>query len=89
MTQLSLVSLKFGILKNLASVRHQHKYNLLGKSNEQGDLERQLGIKFEPQQRHMADVAFQELEAADLIQPTYDDLISSISRFRDRPVHEG
>ena len=73
---LNLVSLKFAILKILASVRHEHKYNLLGKSNAQDDLERQLGIRFEPEQRHMADVAFQELETADLIRPTYDDLIS-------------
>ena len=73
---LNLVSLKFAILKVLASVRHQHKYNLLGKSNAQGDLERHLGIQFEPGQRHLADVAFQELETAELIRPTYDDLIS-------------
>ena len=73
---LNLASLKFAILKILSSVRHQHKYNLLGKSNAEGDLERQLGIRFEPEQRHMADVAFRELETSDLIRPTYDDLIS-------------
>lgn len=73
---LNLASLKIGILKVLASVRHQHKFSLLGRGNEQGDLERQLGIRFEPAQRHMAAVAFAELEAGGFVQPTYDDLIS-------------
>lgn len=68
--------MKIAILKALLSVRHQHKFNLLGKGNDQGDLERQLGVRFDPEQRHMAAVAFAELEAADLIRPTYDDLIA-------------
>src|SRR5262245_51528279 len=73
---MDLRSLKFGILRVLSSVRHQHRFNLLGKSNVQGDLERHLGVTFEPGQRHLADIAFRELEAADLIRPTYDDLIT-------------
>jgi diguanylate cyclase (GGDEF)-like protein len=68
--------LKIAILKALVSVRHQHKFNLLGKGNDQGELERQLGVRFDPEDRHMAAVAFAELEAADLIRPTYDDLIA-------------
>src|SRR5436309_1931054 len=73
---LNLRSLQFAILKVLASVRHQHKFNLLGKGEAQGDLERHLGIRFEPEQRHIAAVAFRELETAGLIRPTYDDLIA-------------
>lgn len=73
---LSIRSLKFTILTALSTVRHQHKFNLLGKSSDPGDIERQLGIRFETGERHMAAVAFNELEAAGLIQPTYDDLIS-------------
>src|SRR5205809_7999406 len=70
---LSLRSLQFTILKALASVRHEHKFNLLGKGNAQGTLERQLGMRFEPEQRHMPAVAFTELETSGLIRPTYDD----------------
>ena len=70
-------SLRFEILKALAgSASHQHKFNLLGKSNVQGDLERQLGVRFAGDQRHLAAVAFAELETAGLIRPTYDDLIA-------------
>ena len=73
---LNLNSLKIGILTALQSRRHQHKFNLLGKGSEQGDLERQLGIRFEPEQRHQAAIAFSELQAKGFIQPTYQDQIS-------------
>src|SRR5438552_15086733 len=63
-------SLQLAILGALGSVRHQHKFNLLGKGDAQGDLERQLGVRFEPNQRHLAAVAFAELEAAGLLRPT-------------------
>jgi hypothetical protein len=76
MADVNVVSLKFAILKCLAAVRHQQKYNLLGRSNARGNLERLLEVTFEPEQRRLADIAFQELENADLICPTYDDLIS-------------
>src|SRR5437870_9240006 len=76
MGDVNLISLKFAILKCLSTVRHQHKYNLLGKSNAPGDLERLLAVTFDPAERRMADIAFQELEAAELICPTYDDLVS-------------
>ncbi|HXU39243.1 MAG TPA: hypothetical protein VN937_23010 [Blastocatellia bacterium] len=74
--KLNVRSLQSAILRILASVRHQHKFNLLGKGNAEGDLERQLGIRFEPEQRHIAAVALAELEAAGLIRPTYEDLIA-------------
>ena len=73
---LTVRTLKFAILRALAGTRHQHKFNLLGKGSDQGDLERQLGIRFERAERHLADIAFRELETAELIRPTYDDLIS-------------
>lgn len=74
MENLTKRSLQLAILKVLRSVRHQHKFNLLGKSDAQGDLERQLGIRFEQDQRHLAALAFTELETSGLIRPTYDDL---------------
>lgn len=67
---------QLAILTVLASVRHQHKFNLLGRGSDQGMVEGRLGTRFEADQRHMAAVAFAELETAGLIRPTYDDLIA-------------
>lgn len=72
----NLKSLKIEILKALRSGGPQHKFNLLGRGSEQGNLERQMGMRFEPAQRHLAAAAFKQLEEAGFIQPTYDDLIS-------------
>ena len=38
-------SLKIEILKVLQSTRHQHKFNLLGRGSDQGDFERQMGMR--------------------------------------------
>jgi diguanylate cyclase (GGDEF)-like protein len=67
---------QFAILEILAGVRHQHKFNLLGKGSSPGDLERRLGLQFEAAERHAAAVSFGELEKAGLIAPTYEDLIA-------------
>ncbi len=66
---------KFEILATLASVRHAHKFTLIGRGSDQGDLERRLGVTFAPDDRECADVAFQELRAAGLIRCTYSDLV--------------
>jgi diguanylate cyclase (GGDEF)-like protein len=64
------------ILKVLAGVHHQHKFNLLGRGSDQGIVEAELGTRFNADERHMAAVAFVELEAAGFIRPTYEDLIA-------------
>ena len=77
MQDVNIHSLKFAILDALASGKnHQHKFNLIGKGNNSGNLESQLGVCFDPDQRHMAVIAFDELQAAGLIRPTYTDQIS-------------
>src|SRR3984957_4875481 len=53
-----------------------NKFNLLGKPPAEGDLERNLGIRFDPDQRHLAFTAYEELQAAGLIRPTFSDLVS-------------
>lgn len=68
-------SLKFSILEALSSGRHQHKFNLIGKGYGPGSLESALKVTFDPVQRHMAVVAFDELRAAGFIRPTYSDLV--------------
>ena len=70
------LGLQLAILQTLASVHHQHKFNLLGKGTAQGDLERQMGVHFDAERRRAAAIGFAELEKAGLIAPTYDDLIA-------------
>ncbi len=76
MPDLNVRSLKFAILEALASVRHEYKFNLIGKEYNPGGLEGRLGVRFDPTQRHTAVVAFDSLKAAGLIRPTYSDLIA-------------
>jgi hypothetical protein len=58
------------------SARHQaHKYNLLGRGELQGDLERSLGVRFERESRRVADRAFEALKASGLIVSTHEDLV--------------
>lgn len=76
-TDLSIRSLKFAILQCLASGRGaQHKFNLIGKGYSVSPLESAFDLQFDPAQRHLAVMAFNELEAAELIRPTYSDLSS-------------
>ena len=77
MADINLRSLKFAILECLASGRgSQHKFNLIGKGYSAGGLESSLGVRFDPTQRHLAVTAFNELEQAGLIRPTYTDLVN-------------
>ena len=74
-TDINIRSLKFAILQCLSSCRgHQHKFNF-----RQGILAREiesaLGLQLDAAQRHLAVIAFNELEQAGLIRPTYTDLI--------------
>ncbi len=78
--------LKIAILKALSSVRHEHKFTILGRGNQQGTLERVLAIQFEARDRHIAAKAFAELESAGLIRPTYEDLIDPESWFPVRLI---
>ena len=75
MPGLSLQDLKIHILKAIAAAPHfgLHKYNLLGRGSLHGDLERQLGVTFDKNQRALAVQAFDQLRAASLIRPTYSD----------------
>ncbi len=76
-TDINLRSLKFAILQCLASGRgHQHKFNLIGKGYSPGGLESALGLQLDSAQRHLAVIAFNELEHAGLIRPTYTDLVN-------------
>src|SRR5437667_202794 len=72
---LTVRALKFSILDALSPGRHQHKFNLIGKGYGRGSLESALQLDFEPEQRHMAVVAFDELVAAGFIRPTYRDIV--------------
>lgn len=67
--------LKLSILEALSSGRPQHKFNIIGKGYGQGSLESSLKVQFDPEQRHMAVVAFDELRTAGFIRPTYTDVV--------------
>lgn len=70
-------TLKLAILQCLASGRgSQHKFNVIGKGYSMGPLETAFGFLFDPGQRHLAVSAFDELQAAELVRPTYSDLVS-------------
>lgn len=52
-----------------------HKSNLLGRPLQQGELERALaGRSFTPEERTLADRAFNELKRDGYIRPTYSDV---------------
>jgi hypothetical protein len=70
-----LRTLKFEILAATSDTNRVHKYALIGRGSDRGDLERRLSVTFEPSVREAADLAFQELKAAGLIRSTYSDLI--------------
>ena len=72
---LTVRALKFGILEAISSGRREHKFNIIGKGYGPGALESRLAILFDPEQRHMAVVAFDELQHAGFIRPTYSDLV--------------
>src|SRR5207302_6801679 len=72
---MNIRGLEFEILSALASTAKAHKFALIGRGSDIGDLERRLGFAFDPENREAADVAFQELRAAGLIRCTYSDLI--------------
>lgn len=75
MANFSIRQLKFAVLEVLAD-RKGHRYNLLGgRGNQPGALEHRLSATFDSGDRQLADAAFTELLHAQLIQPTYDDLV--------------
>ena len=75
-TDIDIRLLKFAILQCLASGGAQHKLNLIGKGYSVSPLESAFDFRFDSGQRHLAVMAFDELEAAELIRPTYTDLVS-------------
>jgi len=77
MQELTLQQLKLQILKILAhdSRRSMHKFNLLGRPPQKGDLEHWLGVELNQDQRALAVQAFDQLKTAGLIRPTYTDLV--------------
>ncbi len=68
--------IKFAILELLHSDHRKNKFNLLGRPNLPGALERHLTTQFDTSQRAIADLAFEELKRDDLIRATYRDLIN-------------
>lgn len=62
------------ILRIYARDGKSHKVNVLGRPFQPGALEVALGVKFDPEQRGSAAVAFSELLSNGLLQPTYDDI---------------
>lgn len=76
----SLRELKKAILKALRSRKTgdrsqpAHKISLIGRPLQQGELEHSLGGIFGPEERALADRAFEELKRDGYIWPTYSDL---------------
>ncbi len=75
-----LYQLKITILKAVSEARGAglNKNNLLGRPFERGrgTLEHNLGITFSPDERALADQAFEGLKTDGLIRPTYRDPVS-------------
>jgi hypothetical protein len=68
--------LKLWVLREVAATsRPVHKFNLIGRNGIGGPLEWQFGQAVTPEERMLAVRAFDELRAADLIRPTYADLV--------------
>ena len=74
--EFTMRSMKIEILTALNSVNREHKMNLIGKGSFPGHLERRLRIRFNTENRELADRAFEELKANGHIRPTYDDIIA-------------
>jgi hypothetical protein len=74
---LTLKALKFEILRILAhpGTQKAHKVNMIGRSFQSGDLERQLNMTFTSDDRALASDAFETLKADGYIQSTFDDLV--------------
>jgi hypothetical protein len=70
--------MKLLILRTIdGSTRHHaHKHILLGRGEQQGDLERFLDVKFERETRVLADRAFESLKASGLIASTHEDVVA-------------
>lgn len=77
MSRYTIRFMKFKILEVLShpSVNRQHKINLIGRSSGKGFLELHLGETFGPEDRVLADRAFEQLKAMALIRPTYGDSV--------------
>jgi hypothetical protein len=70
--------MKFEILEYLdhPGRNKEHKINLIGRPYQKGELENLLDIKFESEDRVLADQAFEQLKADAYIRPTYGDIAS-------------
>ena len=64
----------FSILEIMADGEKAHKYNLIGKPFQPGDLERHLNRKFDDSDRVMAWRAFEQLVKDRLVEPTLSDM---------------
>ena len=62
-TKITIRKLKSAMLECLdADQRHPHKFNLIGRGHPESPLERAVSTRFDPALRHLAVVAFNELE---------------------------
>src|SRR5438046_6184290 len=72
----SVRDFKFELLKVFAaSPRNLYKFNVLGRGDAEGDLERTLRLKFNLEERYRAAKAFDELRDDGLIRPTLSDMV--------------
>src|SRR5438093_3105700 len=73
----SVRDFKFELLKVFAaSPRNLYKFNVLGRGDAEGDLERTLRLKFNLEERYRAAKAFDELRDYGLIWPTILDMVN-------------
>ncbi len=70
----SMERLKFSVLKSLSNSSSQNKFNMLGRPDQGGSLESDLGMKFTDEERALAGIAIAQLKQSGHIQPTYKDI---------------
>lgn len=76
LSKLSMNDLKLWVLGEVGASSHPvHKFNLIGRNGIGGPLEWRFGNAVGPEERALAVRAFDELKAADLIRPTYTDIV--------------
>lgn len=66
--------IKLAILELFARTNRAHRYNVLGRPYQAGQLEAQLGFQFTDMERAEAARALDQLTADNLVRPTYSDL---------------
>jgi hypothetical protein len=84
---LTIQDLKLEILKLFAEGQKKHKFNLLGRPVQRGELEMFLGLTFDRDQRALAAQAFEQLKGGGLIRSTLSDLVDPENRSANASAH--